>query len=137
MHAKLQHQKVQEGSPEINHRQPPPRLFHNHTQPTGDNPMFGHPVLREGPLTGLTGPLFACHAFPPQQPYHPDSTAAGDQFGYYLLPVPVTIPPTTHFHEGDAVSPFNMDYPEIDYASHGYEDANSHVSTNLDSLNSR
>jgi hypothetical protein len=69
--------------------QPPPRLLQNqYTQPTGDNLIFGHPFQREG---SLTGPLFACHAYPPQHPWRPVSTAGGP-FGYYLLPVPVTLP---------------------------------------------
>jgi hypothetical protein len=33
--------------------------------------------------------------------------------------------------EGDAMSSFNMGYPEIEHTSHGYEDANSHVSAIL------
>jgi hypothetical protein len=124
MHAELQHQQDRERSPEIIHRQPPPRFLQNqHTQPTGDNLIFGHPFHREG---SVTGPLLACHVY--QQPYRPVCTAGG-QFGYYLVPVPVTIPPTTHFHEGDTMGPFNMGYPEIDLASHRYEDTDSHVST--------
>jgi hypothetical protein len=108
--------------------QPPPRLLQNqYTQPTGDNLIFGHPFQREG---SLTGPLFVCHAYPPQHPCRPFSTAGGP-FGYYLLPVPVTLPQTMHLHEAkqecDAMSPFNMGYPEIDHTSHRY--ANSHVST--------
>jgi len=83
--------------------------------------LFGHQFQREG---SLTGPLFACHAY--QQPYRP---FLGGQFGYYLGPVPVTIPQTTHFHQGDPMSSFNMGYPEIGHESRGYEDANSHVST--------
>jgi len=125
MQTKLEHQPDREGGPII-HRQHP--LFQDqYTQPTGDNLMYGYTFQQEG---SLPGPLLACHTYPPQQPYHAGSTA-GDQFGYYLVPIPDTPPPTMHFHEaqpeGDIINPFNTGYPEHSHPSRGY--GNSHVST--------
>jgi hypothetical protein len=123
-------------SPEIIHRQPSPRLVQTpRTQPMEDNLIFGHPSERQG---SLTYPFFTCHTFT-EQPYFPVSTAI-DQFGGYLIPVPVTLPSAMHFHETtrqeeDTMVPFNMGYPETDHASHRYEDSSPHVSTILSQYN--
>jgi hypothetical protein len=128
VHAELQDQQDRKESvqkykrsPEIIHRQPPPRhLQSQYTQPREDIPIFGHLFEREYlPYT--------------QQPHHPISTVGG-QFGDYLVPVPV-MPGTVYLQgavkQDDTMSPFNMSYPEIDHTSHRYEDSNPRASTIL------
>jgi hypothetical protein len=139
VHMELQDQQDQKESVqkykrslEIIHRQPTPRPLQNpYTQPMEDNLTFGHPIERR---EFLTSPFFACQTYT-EQPYFPVPTGI-DQFGDYFVPVPVTLPSAMYFHgaikqEEDTMITFNMGHPEIDHASHRYEDSSPHVSTIL------